>query len=61
MSSKRLASVAAIRRRLVEQKEALERDVWGAQDWHAFQKLSGEYRLVCQLIEEMGKEGEEED
>jgi hypothetical protein len=60
-SRSELTSVRAVRTYLLEQKQALERDVWGAADWEAFLRMSGEYRAVCDTLDEMGVEGAEED
>jgi hypothetical protein len=56
-----LTSVSAVRRHLHEAKAALERDIWSCGTWDAFQSISGQYRQVTLLLEELGIEGAEHD
>jgi hypothetical protein len=44
----------------LEEQQALQHDVWGASDWHAFQAMAAQYQLVESLLSELAVNGEED-
>lgn len=44
----------------MEEQQALQRDVWGSKDWHAFQAMAAQYQLVESLLNELAVNGEED-